>query len=130
MIQKVEFLADGMSLGVITAPPWTFTVPAGRLPDGAHVLAAKATDPSNNTATSPVVHVTVANVNGSGGSGGQAGSGGSGGSGGQMGGNSGVEGGCACDVGGGHTTGSWALFGLGVLIVTGSRRRIGRRRAR
>src|SRR5262249_52714841 len=118
-------------LGVITAAPWQFQVPAGRLPDGPHVLSAKATDPSNNSATSPVVHVTVSNVTGTGGSGGGSGGSAGSGSGGSRGNPSvGVEGGCACDSARGNPSGSLWLLALGAVIATGSRLRIGRRRIR
>jgi MYXO-CTERM domain-containing protein len=104
-VQQIEFLADGQSLGAITAPPWVFTVPANRLSEGAHVLSAKAYDPTNNTATSQVVHVTVEKQ-----------SGGSGGAGGGNPGASGdVNGGCGVMPGAGG--GAWLLllFGLALL---------------
>jgi uncharacterized protein (TIGR03382 family) len=106
-VSRVEFLADGMSLGSITAPPWIFTVPANRLHEGAHVLSAKAYDPSNNAATSQVVHVTVmAQAGGSGGSGGGNSSGASGD----------VNGGCATVPGAAGGGSALLLFALAMLV--------------
>jgi MYXO-CTERM domain-containing protein len=110
-VSHVEFLADGTSLGSITAPPWVFTVPKSRLAEGAHVLSARATDAANNSAVSQVVHVTV-----------KAESGGAGGSGG------GNSGGANGDVGGGCAVapaasgGSWLLLLIGLAMLRRRRR--------
>ena len=109
-VSQIEFLADGMSLGSITAPPWVFTVPKNRLSEGAHVLSAKATDPASNAAVSQVVHVTV-----------KADSGGAGGSGG---GNPGagmgdISGGCSMAPAGGQ---GWLLLLLGLAMLRRRRR--------
>ena len=116
-VSKVELSADGALLTIMTAPPWSFDVPSGRLQEGMHMLAAKAYDPSNNSASSTAVHITVKNQPG--GTGG-AGAGG-GGTGGSPGGGA-NSGGCAAAGSGAGGAPGASLVGLLVLL----RRRRGR----
>jgi uncharacterized protein (TIGR03118 family) len=61
-IAKVEFLADGASIGVATTSPYTVSWDTTTVADGTVTLTATATDVDGNPGTSPAVTVTVANT--------------------------------------------------------------------
>jgi len=61
-IAKVEFLANGASIGVATTSPYTVPWNTATVADGPVTLAATATDVDGNAGTSPGVTVTVANT--------------------------------------------------------------------
>lgn len=59
-VVKVEFYADGATkLGEAMAAPWDASADASALPDGMHVLTARAFDAAGNAATSDGVPVVV-----------------------------------------------------------------------
>ena len=59
-VVRVEFFADGtVALGTVTSTPWETSFDASTLPDGAHVLTARATDAAGNATTSASVPVVV-----------------------------------------------------------------------
>jgi uncharacterized protein (TIGR03118 family) len=60
-IAKVEFFANGTSLGVATIPPYSVTWDTTQVANGAVTLTATATDVDGNVGTSPQATVTVAN---------------------------------------------------------------------
>jgi len=111
-VSKVELSADGSLLSVVTAPPWSFQVQAGRLTEGVHVLSAQATDPSNNSQTAPPVHVTIRSDTGGGGSGGMPPGGGNSGTGEH------ISGGCAAAGAAGAPSSGAGLLAL-LLICLG-----------
>jgi mono/diheme cytochrome c family protein len=61
-IAKVEFLANGTSLGVTTTSPYSVTWDTTSVSDGTYDLTATATDVDGNVGTSPVDTVVVANT--------------------------------------------------------------------
>lgn len=62
-VASVQFLLDGGNLGPpMTAGPFTFVWHTPAVPDGAHALAATASDAAGRSATSPILSVTVDNV--------------------------------------------------------------------
>lgn len=65
-IQKVEFLVDGAVVGQDTTSPYTYSWDTTAVADGSHVITARATDGSSNTATSASVNVMVQNSSGGG----------------------------------------------------------------
>lgn len=60
-ISKVEFYVDGNLLYTDTTAPYSASWDTGLLANGAHALSARATDTKGNSATAPVLDVTVAN---------------------------------------------------------------------
>ena len=64
-VVRVEFFADGSSLGTSTAAPFSFPLNTANLASGAHTLTAVAYDAAGNSATA-TLHVTVSNTGGSG----------------------------------------------------------------
>ncbi len=63
-VSQLQFLVDGAPVGaVVTAAPWTVTVPG--LSPGSHLLSAQATDANGYLGTAPAVPVTVATSVGS-----------------------------------------------------------------
>ncbi|MGN6242227.1 MAG: Ig-like domain-containing protein [Motilibacteraceae bacterium] len=61
-VASVQLLLDGDALGKpLTAAPYTASWDTAQVADGAHRLAAKATDAAGNTTTSSAVTVTVSN---------------------------------------------------------------------
>jgi hypothetical protein len=61
-VAGVQFLLDGAALGAeVTVSPYTMTWNTTAASNGAHTLAARARDTSNNLATSASVGVTVSN---------------------------------------------------------------------
>ncbi|MEN9580828.1 MAG: hypothetical protein RJA70_3837 [Pseudomonadota bacterium] len=58
-VQQVEFLVDGVSLGVDVTSPYTATWNAAAASTGVHVLTAVALDLAGNVQTAPPVNVTV-----------------------------------------------------------------------
>jgi uncharacterized protein (TIGR03118 family) len=61
-IAKVEFFANGSSIGVATTSPYTVPWNTTTVADGTVTLTAKATDVDGNPGTSPAVSVIVANT--------------------------------------------------------------------
>jgi uncharacterized protein (TIGR03118 family) len=61
-IAKVEFFADGTSLGVVTTPPYSVNWDTTSVADGSHTLTATATDVDGNVGSSPDHAVFVANT--------------------------------------------------------------------
>ncbi len=61
-IARVEFFADGDSLGTVTTAPYSVEWDTTAVPDGTVDLTATATDTSGNVGTSPIVTVTVSNA--------------------------------------------------------------------
>ena len=61
-IAKVEFFANGASIGVATTSPYTVPWNTTTVADGTVTLKATATDVDGNPGTSPAVSVTVANT--------------------------------------------------------------------
>jgi uncharacterized protein (TIGR03118 family) len=61
-IAKVEFFANGTSLGVTTTSPYSVTWDTTSVSDGTYNLTATATDVDSNVGTSPVDTVVVANT--------------------------------------------------------------------
>jgi hypothetical protein len=61
-VAGVQFLVDGAPIGTeITSSPYSLSVNTATLSNGAHTIAARARDTSNNVNTSAVVNVTVSN---------------------------------------------------------------------
>lgn len=63
-IASIQFLLDGTNFGApVTGdgPYFTVTLDSTAIADGAHTLSAISTDSAGNSATSPVVNVTVSN---------------------------------------------------------------------
>ncbi len=58
-VTKVEYFANGRSVGSSATPPYSFTVPAA--PEGAYTLVARVTDARGVTVGSPPVKVIVGN---------------------------------------------------------------------
>jgi uncharacterized protein (TIGR03118 family) len=61
-ISKVEFLANGVSIGVASTSPYTVPWNTTSVADGTVTLTATATDVDGNSGASPAVTVTVANT--------------------------------------------------------------------
>jgi Rieske Fe-S protein len=61
-ISSVEFFDGATSLGIVTAAPFTKTVALTTLNNGTHNYTAKATDSSNNSATSTPAVAVVVNI--------------------------------------------------------------------
>jgi len=61
-IAKVEFLANGASIGIATTSPYTMSWNTTAVADGTVTLTATATDVDGNVGTSPAVTVSVANT--------------------------------------------------------------------
>ena len=63
-MEKVEFLANGISLGIDTTPssPYSYTWDTTSTVDGDYLLTARAYDKAGNTNTSTPVYVTVDNT--------------------------------------------------------------------
>ena len=60
-IAKVELFAAGVSLGVVTSPPYSVQWDTTTVANGSVALTATATDVDGNVGTSPAVSVTVSN---------------------------------------------------------------------
>ncbi|OQA37470.1 MAG: Aminopeptidase YwaD precursor [Acidobacteria bacterium ADurb.Bin340] len=58
-VARVEFLVDGVLKGTDATRPYTLTLEATALAEGAHSLVAKAYDAAGNVGTSPSVAFTV-----------------------------------------------------------------------
>ena len=63
-VATVEFLVDGIGIGVATSFPYSIQWDTTRSGDGSHDLSAVATDLSGNVKTSETVTVTVSNARG------------------------------------------------------------------
>ncbi len=62
-VASVQFLVDGNTVGAAdTAAPYSFSWNSATLPNGTHVLTARATDTGGNTKLSDPVSVTVSNA--------------------------------------------------------------------
>lgn len=61
-VSRVEFMVGDSVVATDTDSPYSFTWDTTSLPDGNHVLRARAYDGANNTAISSPVNVTVENV--------------------------------------------------------------------
>jgi hypothetical protein len=61
-IERVEFLANGISLGKDTTPPYSYSWDSTTISDGDYSLTAMAYDNAGNTNTSIAVYVTVDNT--------------------------------------------------------------------
>jgi hypothetical protein len=59
-VSRVDLLADGTQLQILTSPPWQFSIAAGQVTTGGHHLIARASDVSGNLAYSLGVYVIVA----------------------------------------------------------------------
>lgn len=64
-VVRVEFFADGVSLGSVTAAPFRKALNTATLTNGAHVLTAVAYDAAGNSATA-TSHITAYNTGGAG----------------------------------------------------------------
>ena len=60
-IAKVQFFANGASLGTVTTSPYTVQWDTTTVANGTVALTATATDVDGNVGTSPAVNVTVGN---------------------------------------------------------------------
>ncbi len=58
-VTQVEFLVDGVIIATDTTAPYSASWDTATVADGAHVLTARAADPSGNVGTSAAVNVTV-----------------------------------------------------------------------
>lgn len=58
-IASVDFKVDGTSVGTVTAPPFTISIAASSLANGAHTLVATAADVAGNTVDSAPVAFAV-----------------------------------------------------------------------
>jgi Rieske Fe-S protein len=61
-ISSVEFFDGATSLGLVTASPYTKTITFTTTSNGTHNYTAKATDSSNNSATSAPVTAVIVNI--------------------------------------------------------------------
>jgi len=61
-VARVEFLADGASIGTDSVAPFQASLDTLKLPNGSHSLQARAYDVAGNMATSGALTVSVANV--------------------------------------------------------------------
>lgn len=61
-VAKVEFGRDGRTLGSDTSSPYQTNLDTSTLDDGAHVLAARAADLSNNITDAAAVNIIVDNL--------------------------------------------------------------------
>jgi hypothetical protein len=61
-VAQVDFLVDGNVVGTSTASPYNTSWSSGTVPNGPHVLTARATDEAGNVTTSTAVNVTVNNA--------------------------------------------------------------------
>ncbi len=62
-VASVQFLVDGNAVGAAdTSAPYSFSWNSATLPNGTHVLTARATDTGGNTKLSDPVSVTVSNA--------------------------------------------------------------------
>jgi hypothetical protein len=58
-VTQVEFLVDGVVIATDSVAPYSASWDTATVLDGAHILTARATDPSGNVGTSAAVIVTV-----------------------------------------------------------------------
>ena len=61
-IASVSFLVDGAVVNTDTASPYSYSWNSAGVANGAHTVAARATDKANNTTTTTAVNVTVNNA--------------------------------------------------------------------
>lgn len=61
-VAKVEYLLDGVSLGVATAAPWSVVLDSAAYPSGPATLTLVATDTAGNAAASGAVSVVLDNA--------------------------------------------------------------------
>ena len=62
-VDHVDFLVDGNIVGTVKSTPYTFAWNSATVPDGSHVITARAVDLPGNTTTSSPVTVKVTNNN-------------------------------------------------------------------
>jgi peptidoglycan/xylan/chitin deacetylase (PgdA/CDA1 family) len=62
-VDHVDFLVDGSVVGTVKSAPYTFAWNSATLPDGSHVINARAVDLAGNATASSSVTVTVINNN-------------------------------------------------------------------
>jgi hypothetical protein len=60
-VMRVDFMVDGMSVGMATTSPYTLNWDSTRVADGAHMLTASVTDSLSQTSSSGSLSVTVDN---------------------------------------------------------------------
>ena len=60
-VARVDFIVDGTVVASDLASPYSVSWDSSSVVNGAHTISARAEDTSGNTATSPIVNVTVAN---------------------------------------------------------------------